>query len=169
MPDLDGFTVGLVFIGVIVLGIVGYFAYNLSRPTVTRKARVTGKRKEPRSSTAKCTFEFEDGTREEYDVSVGTYVALTPNDVGYLATKGAVFWGFRREGEPGPSASRLIPEEPLARIKEAIFRNRKIDAIKLYRECTGSGLAEAKATVEQLEADLRAAEPDRFNGPAGGS
>lgn len=55
-----------------------------------------------------------------------------------------------------------IPEEALANVKEAIFRGQKIEAIRLYRECTAAGLAEAKTAVEQLEAELRAAEPDRF-------
>jgi hypothetical protein len=114
---------------------------------VTRKAWVTGKRKTTGVSTAKCTFEFEDGTREEFDVSLDTYVSLTPNDFGYLKTKGSVFWGFQREGEgiraaSSSSISALIPEEPLARIKEALFRGQKIEAIRLYRECTGAGLIE---------------------------
>jgi hypothetical protein len=140
------------------------------RPTITRKARVTGKHKTTGMSTARCTFEFEAGTREEYDVSVDTYVAITPGDVGYLDTKGGVFWGFRREREGAPSGPPTIPEEPLGRIREALFRGQKIEAIRLYREYTGSGLIEAKAAVEQLEARLRAAGPDRLDGgaPEGG-
>jgi len=46
------------------------------------------------------------------------------------------------------------PEE-LARIEEALRQGRKIDAIKLYRECTGAGLAEAKAAVEIMQAKLQ--------------
>ena len=41
-----------------------------------------------------------------------------------------------------------IPEQNLIPIKEAIFRGRKIEAIKLYRKATGAGLAEAKTAVE---------------------
>ena len=55
-----------------------------------------------------------------------------------------------------------IPEEKLAAITDAIFRRRKIEAIKLYRECTGVHLAEAKAAVERLEEDLRRTSPEKF-------
>ena len=55
-----------------------------------------------------------------------------------------------------------IPEEKLAVIKEAIFRGEKISAIKLYREATGLGLAEAKEAVERLEAGLRSSSPFDF-------
>ena len=166
MPDLDLSTVIPVLIVVTLLGIVGYFAYNLTRPTVTRKARVIGKRKSQGSSTAQCTFEFEDGTSEYYDVSLDTYASLTEGDVGDLSTRGLVFWGFRREGgvPPGSPVNASIPEEPLARIKEALYRGQKIEAVRLYRECTGTGLGEAKPAVERLEAELRAADPDKFAG-----
>jgi ribosomal protein L7/L12 len=61
-----------------------------------------------------------------------------------------------------------IPEDQLAQITEALFRGQKIEAIRQYRNCTGAVLAEAKAAVERLEADLRAAEPDKFAEGAGG-
>jgi hypothetical protein len=89
----DSFALILVLFAVLALAIVGYFVYNLAQPKVTRKARVTGKRK--RISTSRgasgycCTFEFEDGQRQEYDVSVDTYVSVAANDVGELDTKGA--------------------------------------------------------------------------------
>ena len=61
-----------------------------------------------------------------------------------------------------------IPEEDLAAIKEALYQGRKIDAIKRYRESATAGLAEAKTAVEQLEAELRAASPEKFSAtPAG--
>lgn len=162
-----------VIIAVVPLGVLAYFLYNLAKPTITRKARVISKRKWSGVSTAKCTFEFGDGTREEYDVWLDTFASLTPNDVGYLSTRGLVFWGFRREGDgiqapAGPSMGASIPEESMAQIKEALFQGRKIEAIRVYRECTGTGLGEAKPAVERLEAELRAAEPDKFAGPAGG-
>ena len=59
-----------------------------------------------------------------------------------------------------------IPEQNLIPIKEAIFRGRKIETIKLYRKATGAGLAEAKIAVEKLEAELRSASPERFTAPA---
>ncbi len=60
------------------------------------------------------------------------------------------------------------PEDGANKIKEALFTGQKILAIKLYREQTGVGLAEAKDAVEKLEADLRGSSPERFSAkPAG--
>ena len=39
-------------------------------------------------------------------------------------------------------------------IQDALRRGNKIEAIKIYRELTGVGLAEAKQAVESLEARL---------------
>jgi hypothetical protein len=47
-------------------------------------------------------------------------------------------------------------------IETAIFAGRKIEAIKLHRQATGSGLAEAKRAVEDLEVDLRRGAPENF-------
>lgn len=47
-------------------------------------------------------------------------------------------------------------------IENAIFAGRKIEAIKLYRESTGEGLAEAKRAVEDMEVDLRRNSPEKF-------
>ena len=52
-------------------------------------------------------------------------------------------------------------------IETAIFAGRKIEAIKLHREATGGGLAEAKRAVEDLEVDLRRRSPERFIAGAG--
>jgi hypothetical protein len=173
MPNLDPFTLVLASFVILALGIMAYFVYNLRQPLVTRRARVTGKRKSMSLGGGTggyvCTFEFEDGRREEFDISVDTYVSLNAGDVGDLDTKGALFWGFRPEGEgigvrSGLPKNLSIPDEPLRRIKEALFRGQKVKAIGLYRECTGATLAEAKATVEQLEAHLHSAEPDKFAG-----
>ena len=63
---------------------------------------------------------------------------------------------------------KQIPESALAPIKEALFQGRKIEAIKLYREQTDEGLAEAKTAVEALEAELRKSSPNLFSAkPAG--
>lgn len=59
--------------------------------------------------------------------------------------------------------STPIPEDKLASIKEALFQGRKIEAIKLYREYTQMGLAEAKTAIEKLEAELRTASPEKFS------
>jgi ribosomal protein L7/L12 len=47
-------------------------------------------------------------------------------------------------------------------IEAAIFAGNKIEAIKLYREATGVGLAEAKQAVEAMEASLRQKHPEKF-------
>ncbi len=47
-------------------------------------------------------------------------------------------------------------------IENAIFAGRKIEALKLHREATGSGLADAKQAVEDLEVDLRHTSPEKF-------
>lgn len=54
------------------------------------------------------------------------------------------------------------PEDKATAVKDAIYSGQKILAIKHYREQTGVGLAEAKEAVEKLEAELRAATPERF-------
>ena len=48
-----------------------------------------------------------------------------------------------------------LAEEPdpagdLEPIRDLVRQNRKIEAIKLYREQTGVGLAEAKAVIDRL-------------------
>jgi len=59
----------------------------------------------------------------------------------------------------------MNPEEQANRVKEALFAGQKIQAIKLYREQTGVGLAEAKDEVEKLEATLRTTSPGLFTHP----
>lgn len=54
-------------------------------------------------------------------------------------------------------------------INAEIFSDRKIEAIKLYREATDAGLKEAKDAVEEIEKDLRQREPNKFAKPAGKS
>jgi len=61
-----------------------------------------------------------------------------------------------------------IPENQLIDIKQALFEGEKIAAIKLYRKATDAGLAEAKKAVEELEAELRAASPEKFKTAASG-
>ena len=60
-----------------------------------------------------------------------------------------------------------LPEDQLAKIKEALFQGRKIDAIKLYRNVDpAAALADAKAAVEAMEAELRKSSPEKFSAPA---
>ena len=42
-----------------------------------------------------------------------------------------------------------VPADGMDHIRELAAGGRKIDAIKLYRQATGAGLAEAKAAVER--------------------
>jgi ribosomal protein L7/L12 len=48
--------------------------------------------------------------------------------------------------------ARPLSGDELAQVRAALAGGKKIDAIKLYREATGAGLAEAKQAVEALEA-----------------
>lgn len=48
-------------------------------------------------------------------------------------------------------------------IENAILAGRKLEAIKRYRELTFTGLAEAKAAVDDMEARLRIEAPERFS------
>ena len=56
-----------------------------------------------------------------------------------------------------------IPEDKLAVIKELLLQARKIEAIKIFRETTGTGLTEAKAAVDVLEKQLRETNPTSFH------
>ena len=52
-----------------------------------------------------------------------------------------------------------MPNDDLDRIRAELAAGHKIAAIKLYREATGAGLAEAKQAVESLEAGRTIAAP----------
>ena len=54
-------------------------------------------------------------------------------------------------GIEGPAAEN-IPPEALAEIDRCIWSDRRIEAIKLYREETGHGLLEAKEWVDRRAA-----------------
>jgi len=58
--------------------------------------------------------------------------------------------------------SSMLTDEQLAPIKAALHRKQKIEAIKIYRELTHVGLAEAKYAVEQIEVG---APPPPVNSP----
>jgi ribosomal protein L7/L12 len=57
--------------------------------------------------------------------------------------------GFSTDSGFSEPASVAASEDP--RVIELLGSGQKIQAIKLYRELTGVGLAEAKDAVEQLE------------------
>ncbi len=54
-------------------------------------------------------------------------------------------------GIEGPAAEG-IPPEALAEIDRCIWSDRRVEAIKLYREATGHGLLEAKEWVDRRAA-----------------
>ena len=51
-----------------------------------------------------------------------------------------------------------IEETPLTEVQELIAQGRKINAIKLYREQTGAGLAASKDAVLAMEAQMKASD-----------
>ena len=55
-----------------------------------------------------------------------------------------------------------LTEKDIGQISDALLADRKIDAIKIYRDATGTGLMEAKKFIEKLEDDLREEYPDKF-------
>ena len=55
--------------------------------------------------------------------------------------------------------ARPLSSDELAQVCAALAGGKKIDAIKLYREATGVGLAEAKQAVEALEAGRQIGAP----------
>jgi ribosomal protein L7/L12 len=61
--------------------------------------------------------------------------------------------------------SHPIPQQQITALRELLFRGRKIEAIKLYRELSGLDLKRSKEAVEELEASLRQQHPDRFAAP----
>ncbi|MST00822.1 MAG: hypothetical protein EXS29_05880 [Pedosphaera sp.] len=58
--------------------------------------------------------------------------------------------------EPQPNDPRL------QEIHAAILAGQKIQAIKLWRELTGAGLAEAKESIERITEEARAKNPKEF-------
>ena len=58
--------------------------------------------------------------------------------------------------------SEPTPENHAEAIQQALFRGEKIQAVKLYREQTKLGLAESKAAMDALEAELRKTVPGSF-------
>ncbi|HKQ36504.1 MAG TPA: hypothetical protein VJ063_00420 [Verrucomicrobiae bacterium] len=61
---------------------------------------------------------------------------------------------------------RPISSNALAQVQAAIFDGNKIEAIRIYRQDTGSSLSDAKDAVEKLEAEWRGSSPEKFKAPA---
>ena len=72
-----------------------------------------------------------------------------------------------------PSSGMAWPADVLAEARQHLFNGQKIAAIKLIRDCHASGrlpgpvpgLAEAKAEVDRMEAELRLQSPGSFRTP----
>jgi ribosomal protein L7/L12 len=60
---------------------------------------------------------------------------------------------YARSGEPMPNLEITL-DAPPADVVEAVQSGQLITAIKLWRDYTGLGLAEAKAEMEQLAARM---------------
>ncbi|MGE5561156.1 MAG: DUF2500 domain-containing protein [Chloroflexota bacterium] len=87
---------------------------NAAQKQITRAARVVGKRQEshvsggannfPVTSTTTyfITFEFDDGSREEFEVKRDIYGLLVDGDSGALKSQGTWFQGFARGERPAP-------------------------------------------------------------------
>jgi hypothetical protein len=58
-----------------------------------------------------------------------------------------------------PGMTTTLPDEAVQRVRAALQRSDKIEAIKVYREFEPVGLAEAKQAVEEMEALLFATHP----------
>jgi len=57
-----------------------------------------------------------------------------------------------------------MPEHKAEEMTNAIFAGKKIQAIKLYKNCMGVDLRTAKEFVDDFEGQLRAECPERFGG-----
>lgn len=61
------------------------------------------------------------------------------------------WWRTRAESIGGPLMQNINTELLLAEIASLLRGGRKLEAIKAYRQVTGSSLAEAKAALEHIE------------------
>lgn len=87
-------------------------------------------------------------------------------DIGLFLSLGTnlfLLWFITRRARADPGASppagsapvavpdRPLPDDDLARVRNELRAGRMIEAIKIYRQATGCGLAEAKRAVEALK------------------
>src|SRR5690349_2663177 len=59
-----------------------------------------------------------------------------------------------------------MPQEPtqqqLEQLRDAIFRRRKVEAIKLYRHFSGSDLKDSKDYIDALSSEMELKHPEKF-------
>ena len=56
-----------------------------------------------------------------------------------------------------------IPPAVMEEIMEAIYKGRKLNAVKIYKESSGKSLLEAKTFIEGLTAELKSTSPEKFD------
>jgi hypothetical protein len=105
LPFIIIAVAGLLVVGIFVLIIVSLittFIRNASSPRLAREARVVGKRlhvsggKSGSSTYYYATFEFPNGSREEFGVGSKIYAMLAEGDFGTLHFQGTYVWEFNR-------------------------------------------------------------------------
>lgn len=67
---------------------------NLKKPIETHSVRVVSKRMHPNNITAYVVFEYENGERKEFTVSIEKFRLITENDKGILKNRGTKFISF---------------------------------------------------------------------------
>jgi len=77
---------------------------NSQQPLLTRRARIVGRRQRTSHGANHhhhtayfVTFEFVDGSREEFSMRGDQYAMLAEGDIGTLQSQGTWFKGFDRE------------------------------------------------------------------------
>jgi uncharacterized protein YneF (UPF0154 family) len=94
-------VVGFLIVGSLISSITTY-KRNASSPRLARETRVVGKRlhvsggKSGSSTYYYATFEFPDGSRQEFGVGSKIYGMLVEGDLGTLHSQGTYVWEFNR-------------------------------------------------------------------------
>lgn len=116
MPGDSLFTLVPIFIGLVFLLVFGGIAFatirslqrraaNKASPQLLRQARVVTKRSavsggENSTSTSYfATFQFPDGSRDEFQLRGREYGLISESDTGLLRTQGTWFQGFERSNQ----------------------------------------------------------------------
>jgi hypothetical protein len=104
-------TIFVIFVLIAIAAVVIPKLINLSKPVLTREARVIGKRTSVSSSAGTnhmrssthtwcyVTFQFADGLREEFQTSGSEYGMMAEGDEGTLVSQGTELRSFRRFGQ----------------------------------------------------------------------
>lgn len=97
------FALILLVIFATILNNIRIAARNRSSPLLTREARLVGKRQDvhgggetPARMNYYITFEFTNGSREEFKVTGKEYGLLADEDRGVLQSQGTWYKGFNR-------------------------------------------------------------------------